>query len=70
MKLALAALVVLLATLSLAASDPVGDVSPCPGIAGSGGDAPDLVEATGEITEPGTSVRFTLPHQSVSTTSS
>lgn len=60
MRRGLAALVVLLATLSLAASDPVGDVSPCPGIAGSGGDAPDLVEATGEIAELGTSVRFTL----------
>jgi hypothetical protein len=55
-----AALVVLLAPLVLAASDPVGDVSPCPGVAGTGGDAPDLVEAAGEITELGTSVRFTL----------
>jgi hypothetical protein len=56
----LAALVVLLAHLLLAASDPAGDVSPCPGVAGSGGDAPDLVEAAGEITELGTSVRFSL----------
>jgi hypothetical protein len=46
--------------LLLAASDPAGDVSPCPGVAGSGGDAPDLVEAAGEITELGTSVRFSL----------
>ncbi len=60
MKRGLAALVVLLAPLLLAASDPVGDVSPCPGVAGSGGDAPDLVEAAGEITELGTSVRFSL----------
>ena len=60
MRRGLAALVVLLAPLLLAASDPVGDVSPCPGVAGSGGDAPDLVEAAGEITELGTSVRFTL----------
>jgi hypothetical protein len=59
-KRGLAALVVLLAPLLLAASDPVGDVSPCPGVAGSGGDAPDLVEAAGEITELGTSVRFSL----------
>jgi hypothetical protein len=51
---------VLLAPLVLAASDPVGDVSPCPGVQGTGGDAPDLVEAVGEITEFGTSVRFTL----------
>jgi hypothetical protein len=56
----LAALVVLLAPLLLAASDPVGDVSPCPGVRGTGGDAPDLVGAVGEITELGTSVRFTL----------
>ena len=60
MKRGLAALVVLLAPLLLAASDPAGDVSPCPGVAGSGGDAPDLVEAAGEITELGTSVRFSL----------
>ena len=60
MRRGLAALVVLLAPLVLAASDPAGDISPCPGVAGSGGDAPDLVEATGEITELGTSVRFTL----------
>jgi LPXTG-motif cell wall-anchored protein len=59
-KRGLAALAVLLAPLLLAASDPVGDVSPCPGVAGTGGDAPDLVEAVGEITELGTSVRFTL----------
>jgi len=59
-KRGLAALIVLLAPLLLAASDPVGDVSPCPGVAGSGGDAPDLVEAAGEITELGTSVRFSL----------
>jgi MYXO-CTERM domain-containing protein len=56
----LAALVVLLAPLLLAASDPVGDVSPCPGVAGTGGGAPDLAGAVGEITELGTSVRFTL----------
>lgn len=60
MSRGLAALVVLLAPLVLAASDPLGDTSPCPGVAGSGGDAPDLVEATGEIAELGTSVRFTL----------
>ena len=60
MRRGLAALVVALAPLLLAASDPVGDVSPCPGVAGRGGDVPDLVEAVGEITELGTSVRFTL----------
>ena len=60
MSRGLAALVVLLALLVLAASDPAGDISQCPGVAGSGGDAPDLVEAAGEITELGTSVRFTL----------
>lgn len=60
MRRGLAALVVLLAPLLLAASDPVGDFSPCRGIAGSGGETPDLVEATGEITELGTSVLFTV----------
>lgn len=54
-------LVVLLAPLALAAGDPSGDAAPCPRVPGRpGGDAPDLVEAIGEIVELGTSVRFTL----------
>ena len=54
-------LIVLLAPLVLAAGDPSGDVASCPSVEGrAGGDAPDLVEATGEIVELGTSVRFTL----------
>ena len=54
-------LIVLLAPLVLAAGDPSGDVASCPSVAGRpGSDAPDLVEATGEIIELGTSVRFTL----------
>jgi hypothetical protein len=42
----------------LAAADPPGDVVGCRGGPGSG--APDLVEATGEILEHGTSARWTL----------
>lgn len=42
----------------LAAADPAGDVAGCRG--GLGSDAPDLVEARGEILEQGTSARWTL----------
>jgi hypothetical protein len=51
------ALVALLPVL-LAAADPSGDVAGCRG--GPGSDAPDLVEARGEILEQGTSARWTL----------
>jgi hypothetical protein len=51
------ALVALLPVL-LGAADPSGDVAGCRG--GSGSDAPDLVEARGEILEQGTSARWTL----------
>lgn len=44
--------------LLVAASDPEGDVAACRG--GAGTDAPDLVEARGEIVELGTSARWTL----------
>jgi len=55
------ALLLLVAPLMLAAADPVGDVGRCPRVPGIVGDgAPDLVEATGEIVELGTSARFTL----------
>lgn len=57
------AVVVVLAPTLLAAADPPGDVIPCPsvhaGVAGRSG-APDLVEASGEVVELGTSVRFIL----------
>ena len=51
---------VLLAAVPLlaAAADPRGDVTGCHG--GTGAGAPDLVEATGEIVELGTSVRWRL----------
>lgn len=56
-----AALLALATPLLLAATDPVGDVGRCPRVPGIVGDAaPDLVEATGEIVELGTSARFTL----------
>ena len=48
-------------SVASASSDPAGDVTPCPGIdVGVGGDAPDLIEAVGEVVELGTSVRWTL----------
>jgi hypothetical protein len=47
-----------LTPLLVAASDPPGDVAGCRG--GSGAGAPDLVEASGEILEEGTSARWTL----------
>ncbi len=60
-RLARAGLLALVLPLLLAATDPSSDVGRCPGMADVGGDtAPDLVEATGEIVELGTSVRFTL----------
>jgi hypothetical protein len=58
----LAPLVALMAPLLLAATDPSGDVGPCPRVPGASneGQAPDLVAASGEIVELGTSIRFTL----------
>jgi hypothetical protein len=58
-------LLALCAPLLLAAADPVGDVASCPNVpggspAGLGVGAPDLVAASGEIAELGTSVVFTL----------
>ena len=44
--------------LLIAASDPAGDVAGCAGRSGS--EAPDLVEAHGEIVELGTSARWEL----------
>ena len=55
------ALLTLITPLLLGATDPSGDVSRCPGMEGIAGDtAPDLIEATGEIVELGTSARFTV----------
>jgi hypothetical protein len=54
----------MLSPLLLAAADPVGDVAPCPRVPGTPAThtrgAPDLVEASGEVVEVGTSIRFTL----------
>jgi hypothetical protein len=51
----------LLTPLLAAATDPSGDVGRCPRVPGVvGDDAPDLIEATGEIVERGTSARFSL----------
>ena len=52
----------MLAPLLVAAADPAGDVGPCPHVpAGHApGTAPDLVSATGEIVELGTSIRIVL----------
>ncbi len=44
----------------LAATDPARDVRRCPGIDRPRGDAPDLLAASGEIVELGTSALFTL----------
>jgi hypothetical protein len=59
-----AAIVLLFLPLTIAASDPVGDVMPCPGVPGEigagAGPGPDLVEANGEIAELGTSAVWTL----------
>jgi hypothetical protein len=55
-----ALLVALVTPILLGATDPAGDVGRCPSVVGSGGDAPDLIAATGEIVELGTSARFTL----------
>ncbi|MGH2540144.1 MAG: hypothetical protein ACRDGK_06455 [Actinomycetota bacterium] len=65
MSRSLLALVVMLAPTVLAATDPSGDVVPCPHVhavvdAGVETGAPDLVEASGDVVEFGTSVRFTL----------
>ena len=58
----LAPLVVLMAPLLLSATDPSGDVGRCARVPGTSIErqAPDLVAATGEIVELGTSIRFTL----------
>lgn len=58
----LAAAVLLVAPLLLAAVDPPGDVGPCPRVPArdDATAAPDLVQASGEIVELGTSIRFTL----------
>ncbi len=56
-----AALLVLVTPLLMGAIDPSGDVGRCPGVPGIAGDTgPDLIEATGEIVELGTSARFTV----------
>ena len=56
-----AALLALVTPLLLGATDPSGDVGRCPGVPGIAGDTgPDLIEATGEIVELGTSARFTV----------
>jgi hypothetical protein len=57
-SLGLAAISVL---LLVAASDPAGDVGPCPpGTAGAGDPRIDVIEARGEIIERGTALRFTI----------
>ncbi len=56
-----AALVLILAPLVVAATDPRGDVAPCPRPSGGvGGLAPDLISARGQIVELGTSAVWTL----------
>jgi len=57
--------IVLLSPALLAATDPPGDTLPCPRLPGRSAigvpdEVPDLVSATGEIVELGTSVRFSL----------
>ena len=53
--------VALLSPLSLAASDPAGDVGPCPpGTPGEGDPRIDILEARGEMIESGTALRFTI----------
>jgi hypothetical protein len=56
----LVALLLLLAPLLLAASDPARDAVPCRPSAPGPGDAPDLVAARGSIAEGGTAVRWEL----------
>jgi hypothetical protein len=60
----LVAVIVLVLSPSLvAASDPSGDVAPCPDEnagRGAGGGAPDLISARGQIVELGTSALWTL----------
>ena len=57
-------MLLLLAPLTLGATDRVDDAIPCPRLPGAsvgrGGSVPDLVDASGEIVELGTSLRFTL----------
>lgn len=59
---AVVAVVALLGPLTVAATDPADDAVPCPHVSDASGGAgvPDLVAATGEIVELGTSVRFAL----------
>jgi hypothetical protein len=53
--------VALLSPLLVAASDPAGDVGPCPpGTTGEGDPRIDILEARGEIIERGTALRFTI----------
>jgi hypothetical protein len=52
-------LVALTIPMLIAASDPMGDVAPCPGQRGTG-DAPDLVAASGRIVELGTAAEWVL----------
>jgi hypothetical protein len=59
-RAALAA-IALLAPLALGASDPRGDVGPCPPGGPAGGDPRiDILDARGEIVERGTALRFTI----------
>jgi hypothetical protein len=59
-RAALAA-IALLAPFALGASDPRGDVGPCPPGGPAGGDQRiDIVAARGEIVESGTALRFTI----------
>jgi hypothetical protein len=58
---AILASLAVLSPLLLAASDPAGDVAPCPpGRDGTGDPRIDIVEARGEIIERGTALRFTI----------
>lgn len=61
MRRAAALVVALVSPLVLAATDPAGDVGPCPpGTPGDGDARIDIVEAHGEIIESGTALRFTI----------
>lgn len=61
MRRAAALVVALVSPLLLAATDPAGDVGPCPpGTPGDGDPRIDIVEAGGEIIESGTALRFTI----------
>lgn len=61
MRRAAALVVALVSPLLLAATDPTGDVGPCPpGTPGDGDPRIDIVEARGEIIEQGLALRFTI----------